>query len=161
MAVLSLLLVLVFAAGVFGVSRLTPTSFLPEEDQGAFFIAAQLPDGASVARTSEVTKQVESLLKQMPAIEHTLSIIGFSLLDGASEPNNAFMVARLKPFADRKAATDSAQALIRRTFGAGSQIRQANVLPSTCRRSSDCRPAAASNISLRRWRDRTRSRWAA
>ena len=39
------------------------------------------------------------------------------------------MVARLKPFADRKEATDSAQALIRHTFGAGSQIRPANVLP--------------------------------
>jgi multidrug efflux pump len=129
MAALSLVLVLVFAGGIFGVSLLTPTGFLPEEDQGAFFISVQLPDGASVARTSEVTKQVEDLLKQMPAIEHTLSIIGFSLLDGASEPNNAFMVARLKPFADRKATADSAQALIRRTFGAGSQIRQANVLP--------------------------------
>jgi len=129
MAALSLVLVLVFAGGVFGVSLLTPTGFLPEEDQGAFFISVQLPDGASVARTSEVTKQVESLLKQMPAIEHTLSIIGFSLLDGASEPNNAFMVARLKPFADRKAAADSVQALIRQTFGGGAQIRQANVLP--------------------------------
>jgi predicted ATPase/DNA-binding winged helix-turn-helix (wHTH) protein len=102
---------------------------VPEEDQGAFFIAVQLPDGASVARTSEVTKEVEALLKQMPAIEHTVSIIGFSLLDGGNEPNAAFMVARLKPFADRKQAADSAQALIRRTFDAGSQIRQANVLP--------------------------------
>src|SRR6202022_3169149 len=129
MAALSLVLVLVFAGGIFGVSLLTPTGFLPEEDQGAFFIAVQLPDGASVARTSEVTKQVEELLKQMPAIQHTLSIIGFSLLDGANEPNNAFMVARLKPFADRKAAADSAQALIRRTFAGGAQIRQANVLP--------------------------------
>jgi hydrophobe/amphiphile efflux-1 (HAE1) family protein len=129
MAALSLGLVLVFAGGIFGVSLLTPTGFLPEEDQGAFFISVQLPDGASVARTSQVTKQVEDLLKQMPAIEHTLSIIGFSLLDGASEPNNAFMVARLKPFADRKAAADSAQALIRRTYGGGAQIRQANVLP--------------------------------
>jgi hydrophobe/amphiphile efflux-1 (HAE1) family protein len=129
MAALSLLLVLVFAGGIVGVSLLTPTGFLPEEDQGAFFISVQLPDGASVARTSEVTKQVEDLLKQMPAVEHTLSIIGFSLLDGASEPNNAFMVARLKPFADRKAVADSAQALIRRTFSAASQIRQANVLP--------------------------------
>ena len=129
MAALSLVLVLVFAGGIFGVSLLTPTGFLPEEDQGAFFISVQLPDGASVARTSEVTKQVEDLLKQMPAVEHTLSIIGFSLLDGASEPNNAFMVARLKPFADRKAAADSAQALIRRTFAGGAQIRQANVLP--------------------------------
>jgi hydrophobe/amphiphile efflux-1 (HAE1) family protein len=129
MAALSLVLVLVFAGCIFGVSLLTPTGFLPEEDQGAFFISVQLPDGASVARSSEVTKQVESLLKQMPAVEHTLSIIGFSLLDGASEPNNAFMVARLKPFANRKAAADSAQALIRQTFGGGAQIRQANVLP--------------------------------
>jgi multidrug efflux pump len=129
MAALSIVLVLVFAGGVFGVSLLTPTGFLPEEDQGAFFISVQLPDGASVARTSQVTKQVEDLLKQMPAIEHTLSIIGFSLLDGASEPNNAFMVARLKPFADRKAAEDSVQALIRRTYAGGAQIRQANVLP--------------------------------
>jgi hydrophobe/amphiphile efflux-1 (HAE1) family protein len=129
MAALSLVLVLVFAGGIFGVSRLTPTGFLPEEDQGAFFISVQLPDGASVSRTSEVTKQVESLLKKMPAVQHTLSIIGFSLLDGVSEPNNAFMVARLKPFADRKAAADSVQALIRQTFGGGAQIRQANVLP--------------------------------
>jgi hydrophobe/amphiphile efflux-1 (HAE1) family protein len=128
-AVLSLLVVLVFAGGTFGVSLLTPTGFLPEEDQGAFFISVQLPDGASVARTSEVTKQVEALLKQMPAVEHTLSIIGFSLLDGASEPNNAFVVVRLKPFAQRTAAGDSAQALIGRTFALGSQIRQANVLP--------------------------------
>ena len=129
MAALSLVLVLVFAGGIYGVARLTPTGFLPEEDQGAFFISVQLPDGASVARTSEVTRQVEDVLKQMPAIEHTLSIVGFSLLDGASEPNNAFMVARLKPFAERRAAADTAQALIARTFALGSQIRQANVLP--------------------------------
>jgi hydrophobe/amphiphile efflux-1 (HAE1) family protein len=128
-AALSLVLVLVFAGGIFGVSLLTPTGFLPEEDQGAFFIAVQLPDGASVARTSEVTKQVEALLKQIPAIDHTLSIIGFSLLDGGDEPNAAFMVARMKPFADRKATADSVQAVIRRVFGAGSQIRQASILP--------------------------------
>jgi len=129
LAALSLVAVLVFAGGIFGVSRLTPTGFLPEEDQGAFFIAVQLPDGASVARTSEVTKQVEALLKKEPAVDHVLSIIGFSLLDGASEPNSAFMVVRMKPFADRRAASDSVQAAIRQTFGAGSRIRQANVLP--------------------------------
>jgi hydrophobe/amphiphile efflux-1 (HAE1) family protein len=128
-AALSLVLVLVFAGGIFGVSLITPTGFLPEEDQGAFFIAVQLPDGASVARTSEVTKQVEAILKKMPAVDHVLSIIGFSLLDGGSEPNSSFMVARMKPFADRKAAADSVQATIRRTFGEGSQVRQASVLP--------------------------------
>ncbi|HEY0233972.1 MAG TPA: efflux RND transporter permease subunit, partial [Afipia sp.] len=129
MAVISLALVALFAVGVFGMSKVTPTGFLPEEDQGAFFIALQLPDGASVARSSEAAKQVEALLKTMPAVEHTLSIIGFSLLDGGNQPNAAFMVVRLKPFADRTAAADSAQALIRKVYGGGSQIRQANVLP--------------------------------
>ena len=128
-AVLSLVAVLVFAGAVFGVSKITPTGFLPEEDQGAFFIAVQLPDGASVARTSEATKQVEALLKKNPAVDHVLSIIGFSLLDGASEPNSAFMVARMKAFADRKAVTDSVQAAIGQTFVGGTQIRQASVLP--------------------------------
>ena len=108
---------------------MTPTGFLPEEDQGAFFISVQLPDGASVARTGEATKQVEELLRKEPAVDHVLSIIGFSLLDGGNEPNSAFLVARMKPFADRKAATESVQAAIRQTFGAGTQIRQANVLP--------------------------------
>jgi hydrophobe/amphiphile efflux-1 (HAE1) family protein len=128
-AVLSLVAVLVFGGGIAGIARLTPTGFLPEEDQGAFFIAVQLPDGASVARTSQVTKQVEEVLKKVPGVGHVLSIIGFSLLDGGNEPNSSFMVARMKPFADRKAATDSVQAAIRQTFGAGSQIRQASVLP--------------------------------
>ena len=128
-ASLSLLLVAVFAGGIFGLSLVTPTGFLPEEDQGAFFTSVQLPDGASVARTSEVTRQVEDVLKQMPAVDHVLAVIGFSLLDGASEPNSALVVSRLKPFADRKAAADSAQALIAKMFAAGTQIRQANVLP--------------------------------
>jgi multidrug efflux pump subunit AcrB len=76
-----------------------------------------------------VAKQVETSLKQIPAIEHVLSIIGFSLLDGGNQPNSAFIVARMKPFADRKAAADSVQATIQRTSSAGAQIRQANILP--------------------------------
>jgi multidrug efflux pump subunit AcrB len=42
--------------GIYFLSLRTPTGFLPEEDQGAFFIAVQLPDGASVARTSEAVR---------------------------------------------------------------------------------------------------------
>ncbi len=128
-SVISVLLVLAFAGGIFGISRITPAGFLPEEDQGAFFISVQLPDGASVSRTSAVVKQVEDILEKLPGLEHTLSIIGFSLLDGANEPNSAFMVVRLKPFEDRRDAAQSAQALIARTFRDAAPIRQASVTP--------------------------------
>lgn len=128
MAIVSVLLVALGGAGVFGLSLITPTGFLPEEDQGAFFVMVQLPDGASVPRTSEVTGEVENKLRQLKGVDHVLSIIGFSLLDGGAEPNAALLVVRLKPFAEREGVAQSAQALIAKTFAAGSQIRQANVL---------------------------------
>ena len=128
LSAVSLVAVAVFAGSIFGISRIVPTGFLPEEDQGAFFVMIQLPDGASVARTADVTKRVENILKDLPAVEHTLSIIGYSLLDGGNLPNNAFLVVRLKPFADRQAAADSAQALIRKVFAEGSRIREAKVV---------------------------------
>jgi hydrophobe/amphiphile efflux-1 (HAE1) family protein len=126
---LSLLAVAVCGAGAFYLSTHTPTGFLPEEDQGAFFIASQLPDGASVDRSAEVAARVEKILHDMPQIQDTLAIVGFSLLDGVYEPNAAFMVARLKPFADRIGTMNNVQTLVRKTFGAVQQIRSAVIFP--------------------------------
>ncbi len=128
-SVLAVLLIGVFALGVFGLSLRVPSGFLPEEDQGAFFVALQLPDGASVARTGAVVERVEQIMKSLPGVQDTIAIVGFSLLDSASEPNAAFMVAKLKPFADRTSTAESAQALIGRMFGAVQQIRSAVIFP--------------------------------
>src|SRR5260221_271795 len=103
---------IVVVGGILGLARITPTSFLPEEDQGAFFLNIQLPEGASVSRTSETARQIERLLKTMPQVQDVFAVIGFSLLDGANSSNAGFMVAKLKPFEDRRGAADSAQALI-------------------------------------------------
>jgi hydrophobe/amphiphile efflux-1 (HAE1) family protein len=127
--VLSLLLTAVFASGIYGLSRVTPTSFLPEEDQGVFFLNVQLPDGASVARSGDTVRRVEQVLRSMPQVQDTFAVIGFSLLDSANESNAAFLVAKLKPFADRAGAANSAQALIRRMFAEAQQIRTATVVP--------------------------------
>jgi hydrophobe/amphiphile efflux-1 (HAE1) family protein len=127
--VLAVVVVFAAAAGVFGMSKLTPTGFLPEEDQGAFFIAVQLPDAAAVNRTREVVQRVEGLVRAMPQVENVLAIVGFSLFDGGAQSNAAFMVARLKPFADRVVEADKAQAVIGRVFGASQGIRSAVVFP--------------------------------
>jgi hydrophobic/amphiphilic exporter-1 (mainly G- bacteria), HAE1 family len=128
-SVLAVVLILACAGGIVGMSRITPAGFLPDEDQGAFFIAVQLPDAASVARSREVAIRVEGVLKDIPQIQNVLSIVGFSLLDGGAQSNAAFIVVRLKPFADRTTASDRAQAVIARIFGAAQQIRSAVVFP--------------------------------
>lgn len=126
---LAVVLILASAAGIVLLSLRTPTGFLPEEDQGAFFIALQLPDGASVARTSEAALRIENLLKEMPQVENVFSVIGFSIIDQVNEPNTAFIVPTLKPFADRAGAANSVQALIARVFGEAQQVRTATVIP--------------------------------
>ena len=128
-AFLAIPLVIVFALGVYGLSLRTPTGFLPEEDQGAFFVAVQLPNGASVDRTREVVKRVEAILQHVPKIQGVLSIVGFSLLDGGNQPNAAFLVGKMKPFADREATADSVQAALGQVFGGAQQIRSAVVFP--------------------------------
>ena len=128
-SVLGLVAILASAAGVYFLSLRTPTGFLPEEDQGAFFISVQLPDGASVSRTREAVKRIEAVLKSMPQIQNIIGIVGFSIIDGVNEPNTAFIVPTLKPFADRVGAANSAQALIAKVFGEGQQIRTATVIP--------------------------------
>ncbi len=128
-SVVAILVIGVCGFGIFFLGKSTPTGFLPEEDQGAFFVNVQLPDGASVARSGAVARKVEEILKGFPQIESVLSIIGFSLLDGTNQPNSAFIVARMKPFAARTGPGDSVGATIGRLYGAVQQIGAATIFP--------------------------------
>jgi len=129
LSTLSLVVVAFCSVGILGLFKLTPSGFLPEEDQGAFFVNVQLPDGASVARTSETVREVEKLIGGIPQVSNVTSVIGYSLLDSYSASNNAFMIVQLKPFADREAATDKVQVLIGQVFGGVQRIRSAMILP--------------------------------
>ena len=126
-AIISIPLTAVIGYGIYAVGARTPQGFLPTEDQGAFFIQLQLPQGASVARTREAVEQVEEILRRNPAIDNMLAIVGFSLIDGGAQANAAFMVARMKPFAQRTQVQDSVFTAIGRVFGETQGIRTANV----------------------------------
>jgi hydrophobe/amphiphile efflux-1 (HAE1) family protein len=128
-SVLGVVAILAAAAAIYALQGRVPTGFLPEEDQEAFFVSVQLPDGASVTRTSEAARRIEALLHSMPQVENVFAIIGFSIIDNVNEPNAAFVVPTLKPFADRVGAANSAQALIAKVFAEGREIRSATVIP--------------------------------
>ena len=114
-SLIGLILVAVSVAGIIGLAKITPTGFLPEDDQGALFVIAQLPGGASVVRTENVVRQAEAILKDEPAVEDVTSVIGLNFIDNYSQPNGAFLVVTLKPFAERKDRSQGANALIART----------------------------------------------
>ncbi|HEX4590268.1 MAG TPA: efflux RND transporter permease subunit, partial [Gemmataceae bacterium] len=82
--------------------RVVPGGFIPEQDKGYLVCIAQLPDGASLERTSAVMKQVEKLATSIPGVAHTINIPGFSFLTGLNMSNSAAMFLTLDPFDDRK-----------------------------------------------------------
>ena len=127
LAIVSVLLVVAFGAGVFGLSGITPTGFLPEEDQGGFFVFMQLPDGASVSRTSAAVRRIEEITQKLDGVQSTFAIIGFSLLDASQESNAGFMFVKLKPFADRTKLSQQARALIGDVSRQGQQVRSMTV----------------------------------
>ena len=113
-SIIGLVFVAASMLGVVGLSKITPTGFLPEDDQGAFFIVTQLPGGASVARTSEIVEKAEQILAQEHAVQDYTSIIGLNFIDNYSQPNSAFFVVTLKPFEERRGAADSANGIMAR-----------------------------------------------
>ena len=108
-------------AAVALLARVTPTGFLPSDDQGAFFVVVQLPDGASIGRTSDVVRQVEDILKKETAIADVNSIIGLNFIDNFSQPNAGFLIVTLKDFDERKGKDRNADAIIARLATAASQ----------------------------------------
>jgi len=81
-----------------------PTTFLPVEDQGYFFVVIQGPDGASLERTDIAAKKVRDILQATPGVDIVGSISGLNFLTNAAQSNSAVEFAILKPWDERPAS---------------------------------------------------------
>jgi hydrophobe/amphiphile efflux-1 (HAE1) family protein len=128
-SIIGLVLVGVSAAGIAGLSRVTPTGFLPEDDQGALFVVAQMPGGAAVARTTDVITQAEDIVRKEKAVEDITSVVGLNFIDNFSQPNAGFQVVTLKPFGERTDRALGVRAVIARLTEEFKQIQGGLVTP--------------------------------
>jgi HAE1 family hydrophobic/amphiphilic exporter-1 len=101
---LSVVILIGFVLLAGGLGKALPTSFLPDEDQGYFFINVELPEAASLQRTSAVMKKIDGILKNEPAIRSISSIAGYSLLSQTSSPRTAVYFCSLQPYDQRATA---------------------------------------------------------
>ena len=120
-----LLVLLAVIGGAGWLFKVTPTGFLPSEDQGAIFGEIQLPEGASVNRTSAVTARIEEIVRNTPGVASVTSVIGYSLIDGLTKSNSALLIMSLHPFDERKTAALSANGIIARLTGQFQGIQEA------------------------------------
>lgn len=119
-AVVGLLLFAALLYGTWHLFQKVPSGFVPDEDQGHIITVIYLPDGASMDRTDKVVRDVEKFyldpsLSHM--VEHTVTLAGLDLFAGSVNSTSAAVVFTcLEPWAERKAAGESAQAFIGRAW---------------------------------------------
>ncbi|MET0745571.1 MAG: efflux RND transporter permease subunit, partial [Microvirga sp.] len=91
---------------IWSLTRL-PTAFIPTEDQGYVMVATQLPEGASLERTGRVMGEVGAAIRDVPGVDHAITVGGVSLFDNnASLANAGIVYVILKDWSQRGAGED-------------------------------------------------------
>jgi HAE1 family hydrophobic/amphiphilic exporter-1 len=113
-AVIGIAILVVLAFLAFLIGEKLPGGFVPEEDQGYFFVNIQLPNASSLQRTEAVCNKVSAILHRIPAVQGTTQAAGFSLLSTVRDTYSGFIFVTLKPWSQRGRPADKVAALIRR-----------------------------------------------
>ncbi|MBH8565283.1 efflux RND transporter permease subunit [Nostoc sp. CENA67] len=90
--------------------KAVPTGFIPEEDQGYFFVIVQAPDGVSLKYTESVMQQVALDVTAIPEVRASFMISGFGFDGNASNLGIAFV--NLKPWKERPKESQSVYGIL-------------------------------------------------
>ena len=101
-------------------------SFLPLEDQGYFFFNVQLPEGASLPRTTKVIREVTEKLRKIKGVKDVIGVSGFSFLSGNAD-NLGFGVVMLEPWSKRKSFDLSVFSIMGKAQRIFSNISEADI----------------------------------
>jgi HAE1 family hydrophobic/amphiphilic exporter-1 len=110
-SVIAFVVLLGFGAAGFWIAGKLPTSFVPDEDQGYFYLNIQLPNAASLQRTEEVLAKIQKIASATPGVEDVTAVGGFSLLSFVRTSYSGFVWISMKDWGDRKTRAEQFQAV--------------------------------------------------
>jgi hydrophobe/amphiphile efflux-1 (HAE1) family protein len=88
--------------------RITPSSLVPDEDQGYYIVSVILPDGATLERTFKVVNEAEKAIRSNPVNQDIVAFTGFDFIGtGGFRNNAATMFVTQKHWDERPGVTDS------------------------------------------------------
>ncbi|MBS1172111.1 MAG: transporter, hydrophobe/amphiphile efflux family, partial [Proteobacteria bacterium] len=101
-------------AGILLLFRILPGSFVPDEDQGYFFVIVEASDTASQGYVGALAENAQRIVSADPAVQDVALVNGYSLVDGQFRNNAAVLFVSLRPFDERKDASLLSFALLPR-----------------------------------------------
>ncbi len=128
LALLGVALTGLFVFATMRLGAITPSGFLPAEDQGFLMAIVTLPPGASLNRTFDILKQGDEIMRTEESVESIAIVAGYSLIDGGLASNSGVAFIRLKDFDERSDPSQHSTVIAERMTGKLQKISNANFL---------------------------------
>ena len=119
----------IVTAAVALLAVVVPQGFIPNEDQGYFYITLTLPDGTSLDRTEQVSRMAEAKVLKMPGVRYVDTLGGYTFLEDADQPNTSTLVVDLKPWGQRTGKGMDVKSLMKQSTTLLADIPDADVTP--------------------------------
>lgn len=114
--------------GIVGLYQIVPTTFIPDEDQGYFIAAVNLPEGASLNRTQEVVNRLAGEIEQQAGVEQVMAISGYDLLSSGAKSSGGVIFVGLEPWSKRTTPQTQINAEIGQIFAKAPQYPEATIM---------------------------------
>ncbi len=105
-----------------------PFGFVPSQDQGYLIISLELPSGASLYRTNDVTLAATKIAVATPGVAHTVSVVGYSGATRTQSSNAAAIFTPLQNSAARAKKGLTADEIVMDLRRRMSHIQDANIV---------------------------------
>ena len=117
--VLALALTVATGAGSYWLYANTPSTLVPETDQGIVLVSVSLPDAASLDRTQNYMAKLSAAIEDIPGVEYSSAVAGYDILSSAVNTARGIMFVNMHPWAERDLTADE---LVGRIMQLGASI---------------------------------------
>jgi len=105
-------IILVSSVILFGLMKMLPTGFVPNEDSGAVIGFVTLPPGSSLERTDSIVGEVVRIASDIEGVQAVTNISGVNFTAGLNSSYGTLIV-KMKSWNDRKLSTAEVSALLK------------------------------------------------
>jgi len=113
--------------GTYYIFAVTPTGFVPEEDKGGFMLMFNLKPGTALGKTTDIRKDLENIVLDIPGIQDLIIIDGYNMLAGTLDSSAGAGFVTLAPWDERQTPELSIDAILRTVNTKAASITDANV----------------------------------
>ena len=99
--VLALALTVAVGAGSYWLYANTPSTLVPETDQGIVLVSVSLPDAASLDRTQNYMAELSAAIEDIPGVQYSSAVAGYDILSSAVNTARGIMFVNMQPWSER------------------------------------------------------------